>query len=94
VKETAFSGAFSLRDELAAAGATVVAHDPMFSDSELEALGFTPFGDRAIADAAVVQGDHAEYQIIDASFRARLGYVFDGRAMGIRADAVLGDGSL
>ena len=35
VKETAFSGAFPLRDALAARGATVVAADPLYDDAEL-----------------------------------------------------------
>ena len=92
VKETAFSGAFSLRDELAASRATVVAHDPMFSDRELEALGFTPFGVDTVADAAVVQADHVEYRDLEAGFRSRLGLIIDGRDIGIDADVVLGAG--
>ena len=90
VKETAFSGAFSLRDELVAAGATVVAHDPMFSDSELSALGFTPLNDGDAVDAAIVQADHAEYRALDDSMRGRLGLLFDGRDMGIDADVTIG----
>ena len=92
VKETAFSGAFSLRDELAASGATVVAHDPMFSDSELEALGFSPLGVDTVADATVVQADHVEYRDLEAGFRSRLGLIIDGRDIGIGADVVLGAG--
>ena len=92
VKETAFSGAFSLRDELAAAGATVVAHDPMFSDSELEALGFSPIGTDTVVDAAVVQADHVEYRDLGTDLRSRLGLIIDGRDIGIDADAVLGAG--
>jgi len=92
VKETAFSGAFSLRDELAAAGATVVAHDPMFSDSELEALGFSPIGTDTVVDAAVVQADHVEYRALEADLRSRLGLIIDGRDIGIDADVVLGAG--
>jgi len=92
VKETAFSGAFSLRDELSTAGATVVAHDPMFSDSELEALGFTPLNDGVAVDAAIVQADHAEYHDLEAGLRSRLGLIIDGRDIGIDADVVLGAG--
>ena len=92
VKETAFSGALSLRDELSTAGATVVAHDPMFSDSELEALGFTPLNDGVAVDAAIVQADHAEYRDIEAGLRSRLGLIIDGRDIGIDADVVLGAG--
>ena len=60
VKETAFSGAFALRDELAAA-ARPVAADPLFDDAELRALGFEPWDGAAVA-GAVLQADHAEYR--------------------------------
>jgi UDP-N-acetyl-D-mannosaminuronic acid dehydrogenase len=60
VKETAFSGAFALRDELAERGATVLATDPLYDDDELRALGFEPWDGGAV-DAAIVQADHAEY---------------------------------
>ena len=63
----------------AAAGATVVAHDPMFSGSELSALGFTPLGVDTVADAAVVQADHVEYRALEADLRSRLGLIIDGR---------------
>ena len=92
VKETAFSGAFSLRDELIARGANVFAHDPMFSDDELIGLGFTPLGSDTVVDATVVQADHAEYGALDESMRSRLGLLVDGRDMGIDAAVVLGAG--
>jgi len=92
VKETAFSGAFALRDELVARGANVFAHDPMFSDDELIGLGFTPLGSDTVVDATVVQADHAEYRALDDSTRGRLGLLVDGRDMGINADVVLGAG--
>ena len=43
VKETAFSGAFPLRDALLGRGAQVVAADPLYDDAELRALGFEPW---------------------------------------------------
>ena len=43
VKETAFSGAFALRDVLAARGAEPLAADPLYDDAELRALGFEPW---------------------------------------------------
>ena len=43
VKETAFTGAFALRDALVGRGADGVAADPLFNDDELRALGFTPW---------------------------------------------------
>jgi UDP-N-acetyl-D-mannosaminuronic acid dehydrogenase len=64
VKETAFSGAFALRDALGDAGATPLAADPLYSDDELSALGFEPW-DGTPVDAAIVQADHAEYRMLD-----------------------------
>ena len=40
VKETAFSGAFDLRDALTARGAEPLAVDPLYDDDELRELGF------------------------------------------------------
>ena len=42
VKETAFSGVFPTVAALADAGAEVRVHDPLYSDVEIEALGFSP----------------------------------------------------
>ena len=61
VKETAFSGVFPTVDALRAAGATVLVHDPMYTDDELAAFGWTAFHRGDAADAVVVQADHAEY---------------------------------
>lgn len=62
VKETAFSGVFAAVDALKARGAQALVHDPMYTDEELTAMGFTPFHLGEEADAAVVQADHAEYR--------------------------------
>ncbi len=80
VKETAYSGAFALRDALAALGATVVADDPLYDERELRALGFEPW-DRAPVAGVVVQADHAEYARLDVP----AGAIVDGR--GIVQDA-------
>ena len=42
VKETAFSGAFAVRDALLGLGATAVAADPLYDAAEIAALGFEP----------------------------------------------------
>lgn len=63
VKETAFSGAFALRDELLAAGATPVATDPLYSNEELVGLGFEPWDGKPV-DGAIVQADHPEYKAL------------------------------
>ncbi len=78
VKETAFSGAFALRDALAAGGATVVAADPLYDDAELEALGFAPWDGGAI-DGAILQADHAEYRTLTPAELPSVRAVVDGR---------------
>jgi UDP-N-acetyl-D-mannosaminuronic acid dehydrogenase len=77
VKETAYSGAFPLRDALEARGATVLASDPLFTADELAALGFTP-DDGGPVDGIVVQADHPEYRMLDPR-GARV--VVDGRGV-------------
>jgi UDP-N-acetyl-D-glucosamine dehydrogenase len=78
VKETAFSGAFGLRDELARRGATPVATDPLYSGDELAALGFAPWRGEDV-DLAVLQADHAEYARLSAGELPGVRVVVDGR---------------
>ncbi|TDQ04372.1 nucleotide sugar dehydrogenase [Labedaea rhizosphaerae] len=61
VKETAFSGVFATVEALKAKGATPVVHDPMYTDEELQKLGFEPYHLGEKVDAAVVQANHDEY---------------------------------
>jgi nucleotide sugar dehydrogenase len=79
VKETAFSGVFCVVEELELRGATVLVHDPLFSASELTALGFTEWTAGVSVDGAVVQSDHREYR--DPTFLEALGanVIVDGR---------------
>jgi nucleotide sugar dehydrogenase len=79
VKETAFSGVFTTVETLETKGATVVVHDPLYSDEELQALGFTPFhiGDKA--DAVVVQADHAQYRDLTSDDVPGVRTLVDGR---------------
>jgi UDP-N-acetyl-D-mannosaminuronic acid dehydrogenase len=81
VKETAFSGAFALRDALAGRGAEVVAHDPLFTADELRALGFTPWDGDAPVDAAVVQADHDAYATFGPGDLPGVAVVLDGRGI-------------
>jgi UDP-N-acetyl-D-glucosamine dehydrogenase len=78
VKETAFSGAHALREELGRRGARAVFADPLFSDAELAAEGFPPW-DGSAADLAIVQADHFEYRRLDALGGATV--VVDGRGV-------------
>jgi UDP-N-acetyl-D-glucosamine dehydrogenase len=64
VKETAFSGAFPLRDALLGHGAQVMAADPLYDGPELRALGFEPWDGEPV-EGVVVQADHREYQSLE-----------------------------
>jgi UDP-N-acetyl-D-mannosaminuronic acid dehydrogenase len=80
VKETAFSGAFGVRDELRRRGAQVLAADPLFDDEELRALGFTPWEGAAV-DAVVVQADHSGYRDLGPTDFPGVRVVVDGRGV-------------
>ena len=81
VKETAFSGAAALRDELRARGARPLASDPMYSGDELRAAGYEPWdGDHAI-DGAIVQADHSEYLALGPYELGGARVVVDGRGV-------------
>ncbi len=79
VKETAFSGVFAAVDALKARGATPLVHDPMYSDEEIERLGFAPFHLGEAADAAVIQADHAEYRDLAPADLPGVKAFIDGR---------------
>jgi nucleotide sugar dehydrogenase len=81
VREDAFSSAFRLRDELLAAGARVLGHDPYFDAAHLRDLGFEPWepGDPRPVRVAVVQAGHADYlEMIPAAIPG-LELLVDGR---------------
>jgi nucleotide sugar dehydrogenase len=79
VKETAFSGVFGAVDALKARGATALVHDPLYSDAELEKLGFAPYHLGEPADAAVVQANHAEYKELGPDDLPGIKVFIDGR---------------
>ena len=79
VKETAFSGVFGAVEALKQRGAAPVVHDPLYSDEELEQLGFTPYHLGEQADAAVVQADHAEYRTLGSADLPGIKAFIDGR---------------
>jgi nucleotide sugar dehydrogenase len=79
VKETAFSGVFATVEALRAKGAHVAVHDPLYSDDELERLGFTPFHLGEKADAGVVQADHAQYRDLTPDDVPGVRTLVDGR---------------
>lgn len=79
VKETAFSGAFSVVKELQNRGANVKVHDPMFSNKELEENNFSPFTFGERADAVILQANHREYLSISEKDFDGLRTFLDGR---------------
>lgn len=79
VKETAFSGVFPTVEALSARGATVTVHDPLYTDEELEAMGFTPYHLGEAVDLAVVQTDHADYKELTAAQLPGIRLLVDGR---------------
>ncbi len=80
VKETAFSGAFGLRDALAERGAQPLAADPLYSDDELRALGFEAW-DGGKAAGAILQADHAAYTGLAPADLPGVRAVVDGRGL-------------
>ncbi len=80
VKETAFSGAFALRDALSARGAEALASDPLYDDDELRALGFAAWDGREAA-GAILQADHAAYSGLGPGDLPGVRAVVDGRGL-------------
>ncbi|RIQ19612.1 nucleotide sugar dehydrogenase [Jiangella rhizosphaerae] len=79
VKETAFSGVYPVVEALKAAGADVRVHDPFYSGTELERLGFRPYAVGEPIDAAVVQADHDEYRKLGSRDLPGIEVLVDGR---------------
>ena len=79
VKETAFSGVFATVDALKSRGAIPLVADPMFSDDELQRLGFTPYHLGQSIDAAVIQADHNEYRRLGPADLPGVRALVDGR---------------
>ena len=80
VKETAFSGAFVLRDALAARGAEPLAIDPLYDDDELRTLGFEAWDGREVA-GAILQADHAGYTALGPDDLPGVRAIVDGRGL-------------
>ncbi|TCC58019.1 nucleotide sugar dehydrogenase [Kribbella pittospori] len=79
VKETAFSGVFPAVEALKSRGAEVSVHDPMYTDEELQKLGFTPYALGTPVDAAVLQADHPEYAQLSPAELPGVKVLVDGR---------------
>jgi nucleotide sugar dehydrogenase len=79
VKESAFSGVFPTVNALKKAGATVLVHDPMYTDEEITALGFTPYKMGTAVDGVILQADHAEYKKLTSADFPGVKALVDGR---------------
>jgi nucleotide sugar dehydrogenase len=81
VHETAFSPAFVVRDALRAAGATVYAHDPLYSGDEVRQLGFEPadLDTPPRVDAIILVTEHTQYDDLDLARFEGCRVVLDGR---------------
>jgi UDP-N-acetyl-D-mannosaminuronate dehydrogenase len=72
---------FTAVEALRARGATVVVHDPMFSDAELAGYGFDAYHLGDNVDAAVVHTDHAEYRELRPKDLPGVRTIVDGRRL-------------
>ncbi|HEX7948864.1 MAG TPA: nucleotide sugar dehydrogenase [Candidatus Limnocylindrales bacterium] len=81
VKELAYSRALPLIERLAAAGAEVLAYDPLLSPTEVAALGVRPWawGTPAGARAVVTQTGDPAWRSLDWSWFPDLAILYDGR---------------
>ena len=90
VKETAFSGAVRLVEELKEAGAVPMLNDPLYTDEEIARFGAVPvfLNDVPAGDAVILQAYHDDYRSFDWHTVASKGYrvVLDGRNSLDRAD--------
>ena len=83
VKETAFSGAVRLIEELKEADAVPMLNDPLYTSEEIERFGAVAasLDDLPAGDTVIMQAYHDDYKSLDWHALARKGYrlVLDGR---------------
>jgi UDP-N-acetyl-D-mannosaminuronic acid dehydrogenase len=80
VKETAFSGAFAVRDELARRGMSPLALDPLYDAEELRSAGFEPWDGEPV-EAAIIQADHPEFAELAPGALPGVRVIVDGRGI-------------
>ena len=81
VKETAFSGVFPAVAEVTRLGGVALVHDPMYTDDELEKLGFTAYHLGEPVDVVLVHTNHADYANTTAADFPGLQVLVDGRSI-------------
>jgi len=79
VKETAFSGSLDLLQILDSEDAEVYGVDPLYSEAELESLGFRKNIKIAEVEILVLHTAHAQFLKLDFSQFTNLKYILDGR---------------
>lgn len=81
VKESYHSAALLLVDALSVEGATILVHDPLFSDREIEDLGLRPTSlePPPAVDAIVLQANHDQYKSLDLRSFVGCRTLLDGR---------------
>ena len=79
VKEVAFSGAYALRDELIARGASPCFIDPLYTNTELRELGFESNYKNSEIDGVVLHTAHREFLDFNFSLLDKNPPVIDGR---------------
>ena len=79
VKETAFSGALELKRLLLERGAKVFATDPLYSNSEIEELGFLAWEKSEVFDVVILHTDHDIFSKLEPSSFEKLKAYVDGR---------------
>jgi UDP-N-acetyl-D-glucosamine dehydrogenase len=79
VKETAFSGAFDVRDSLTLLGAKPYFIDPLYSHEELTRLGFVSTFDDAEIDGVILHTKHQEFLEYNFHKHVKGPVVVDGR---------------
>lgn len=79
VKETAFSGAFAVKDSLISRGAIPYFSDPLYSKDELIGLGFNPEYSEIEIEGILLHTAHEEYISIDFQRFINLKHFLDGR---------------
>ena len=79
VKETAFSGAFDVRDSLLSRGAKPYFIDPLYSQPELMQLGFNSKFDDEDIDGVILHTKHQEFLEYDFKKHSKVTTLIDGR---------------
>ena len=79
VKETAFSGSLELLKILKSIGANVYGVDPLYSESEIESLGFKELDNPEQIDVIIIHTAHEEFTSFDYSVFTKLKLILDGR---------------